>query len=105
LPKEFPGRRKTIAGKTVALARNSAYLLQATVARHCSPLDARIVIVQRHLSAFGHDIDAANLLYLGTGVICFLCPQTQHFPMRALVFLGMDFSPVRETMACRQMLF
>ena len=55
LPKEFLGRRETLAWKPVALARNSAYLLQATAAGHSLLLDASIVIVQRRLSVLGQD--------------------------------------------------
>jgi hypothetical protein len=64
-----------------------------------------MVIVQRPLPAFGQDFDSANLLYLGTGVICFFCPQNAALSQASFSrYLGMDFSAVRETMTRRQML-
>ena len=77
LPKEFLGIREKLAGKTLARARNSAYVLQATAARRSSLLDASIVIVQCRLSAFGQDRGSAIHLYRGTGVICLLAGETQ----------------------------
>src|SRR5260221_7427108 len=79
LPKEFLGIREKLAGKTLARARNSAYVLQATAAQRSSLVGSSIVIVQCRLSAFGQDRGSAILLYRGTGFICFSARQKLGF--------------------------